>query len=284
MGVTVIQYETRDDPSLNALMAMNKAHCVKKGYIYNRFGPLMDMPPYWIKVNLVLMVLRGAADGDIVCWLDSDAVIVDEQTPVQELFREAGHGKFFLASKDPKPWTAAFNAGVFFVKANGVSRRLVEDWMDLYNPRRWTQLGSGEWKCSGAWAGEDYEQGAFIKHMLPKYKEHIRIFDADKFDCTTPAFAAARPNGGRVFCCHFAGAYKKRIPDLLADHARGTGKERPVGLSGGETSPMNIALLLVGVLIGLFVIFAFTKKGESASPAAAALGTVWRWIKSLRLD
>lgn len=280
MTVTLIQYETRDDPHLNALMSLNKRYCVNRGYNYLRVGPLQDMPPYWIKVNLVLMVLRGAADGDIVCWLDSDAVIVDSQKPMEDLFREAEVGKYFLASRDPKPWKSPFNAGVFYVKANGVSRRLVEDWMDLYQPKRWQQLLDGTWKCTGVWAGEDYEQGAFCKHILPKYAHAIKIYDPDKFDCTTPAFADLRPSGSRVFSCHFAGAYKKRIPDLLEDNMRGTGKVRPVGLSDPENffSKNTLLLVLIGALIGAFAIFAFTKK-ETQSPAAVVINSFLGFLK-----
>ncbi len=281
--VTVIQYETRDDPNLNSLMARNKAYCVKNRIEYLRFGPIQDIPTYWVKVNLVLMVLRGAADGDIVCWLDSDAVIVDQQTPMADLFRDAGPGKYFLGSHDPKPWPAPFNAGVFIVKANGVSRRLMEDWMDLYRPDRWMQLADGSWKCSGRWAGEDYEQGAFCKHILPKYAHAIKIYDGDKFDCTTPAFADLRPNGGRVFSCHFAGAYKARMPDFIADNGRGTGKVRPVKLAGDSEkffTDRNIALVVAGAFIGAVAIYAFTKK-EVRSPAAALVTSVVDSIKKL---
>jgi hypothetical protein len=278
--VTVIQYETRDDPSLNALMSRNKAYCVKNRIEYLRFGPIQDIPTYWVKVNLVLMVLRGAADGDIVCWLDSDATIVDQQTHMADLFRDAGPGKYFLASRDPKPYKSPFNAGVFVVKANGVSRRLMEDWMDLYRPDRWTQLADGTWKCSGTWAGEDYEQGSFCKHILTKHAHAIKIFDADKFDCITPAFADLRPNGGRVFSCHFAGDYKVRIPDLIADGGRGTGKVRPVKLKEDEEffTDRNISFVVAGALVGALAIWAFTKK-DVRSPAAALVTSLVDSIK-----
>ena len=290
MPTTIIQYETRDDPSLNALMSRNKAYCVKNRVEYIRFGPIQDVPTYWVKVNLVLMVLRGAADGDIVGWLDSDAVIVDQETPIADLFKDASSlgegGKFFIGSRDPKPWPAPFNAGVFFVKANGVSRRLMEDWMDMYRPDRWMKLADGSWKCSGPWAGDDYEQGAFCKYILPKYAHAIKMYHGDKFDCTTPAFADLRPNGGRVFSCHFAADYKTRIPDFLADNGRGTGKVRPVKLSEDTESfftDRNIALVVAGAFIGAVAIWAFTKK-EVRSPAATLVTSVIDTIKKLKAD
>ena len=282
MPTTIIQYETRDDPNLNALMARNRDYCVKNRIEYLRFGPIQDIPTYWMKVNLVLMVLRGANDGDVVGWLDSDAVIVDHQTPLVDLFKEAGPGKFFLGSRDPKPWPAPFNAGVFFVKVNGVSRQLMEDWMDMYRPDRWTHLADGSWKCSGEWAGDDYEQGAFCKYILPKYAHAIKIYDGDKFDCTTPAFADLRPNGGRVFSCHFAADYKIRIPDFLA----GNGKVRPVKMrdeSDTFFTDRNIGLMVAGAFVGALVIWAFTKK-EARSPAAFFVSTVVDSIKKLKAD
>ena len=284
--VTLIQYETRDNAALNALMARNKSYCVKNRIEYLRLGHVQDLPPYWVKVNMVLMVLRGAADGDIVGWLDSDAVIVDQQTPIPELFREAGPGKFFLGAADPKPWTSPFNAGVFFVKANGVSRRLMEDWMDMYRPDHWTLLGDGKWKTSGVWSGEDYEQGSFCKHILPKYKYAIHLFDRNKFNCITPAFTDLRPNGGRVFSCHFAGEYKIRIQDFLADNGRGSGKVRPVKFAGDSEdffTDRNIALVVAGAGMGAFTIWAFTKK-EVRSPAATLVTSVIDSIKKALAD
>lgn len=280
--MTLIQYETRDDPYLNALMALNKSYCVKRGYNYLRVGSLKDMPHCWIKVNLSLMVLRGAEDGDIVCWLNSDAVIVDTQSPIEDLFREAEVSKYFLASRDPKPWKSPFNAGVFIVKANGVSRRVMEDWMDIYQPSSWQQLLDGSWKCKG----ENYEQGAFSKYILTKNTHAIQIFDSDKFACTTPAFGTLRPNGGRVFSCHFADAYKKRIPDLLEDNMKGTGKVRPVGLVDGSEnflSKNTLILVFIGVVLGAVVIFAFTKK-ESQSPAASLINSAIRFVKRIKDD
>ena len=279
MGVTIIQYETRDDSRLNALMARNRSYAVKKGYEYIRFGPLQDLPAYWIKVNLVLMILRGAADGDIVGWVDSDAVIVDEETPIGDLFREAGAGIYFIGSRDPKPWTSPFNAGVFFVKANGVSRNLMEDWMDTYRPKNWTHLVDGSWKCSGPWAGDDYEQGAFVKTIMTSYKHAIKIYDSDKFNCVSPVYTDKRPNGGKVFSCHFAGNYKARIPDFIL----GNGHVRSVKMGDddytGLLTSRGFALAVAGLLIGAAAIWAFTKK-ESRSPAAAALSYMSGLVKS----
>lgn len=286
MPITIIQYETRDDRSLNTLMNMNKMYCVNKGYEYIRFGPLQDMPPYWLKVNLVLMVLRGAADGDIVVWLDSDAVIVDHDTSISELFKDASSlnegSKFFLAASDPKPWSSPFNAGVFFVKANGVSRKLMEDWMDMYRPDKWMRLGDGSWKCSGIYNGDDYEQGAFVKSIMKDYKHTIKIYDADKFNCVSPVYKDKRPNGGRVFSCHFAGDYKARIPDLIA----GNNIVRHVDVGINNTvyfSKDNILLIVLGAVIASAAIYGLAQKEglQSRSPVSMLIDSITKFVKEI---
>jgi hypothetical protein len=140
-------------------------------------------------------------------------------------------------------------------------------------------LADGSWKCTGVWAGDDYEQGSFVSSVMPKYKHAIKIFDSDKFDCVSPVYADKRPNGGRVFSCHFAGKYKARIPDFIA----GNGRVRPVQIGGevdaGLLTSRGLALAVAGVLIGAVAIWCFTKK-ESRSPAAAALSYMSGLVKS----
>ena len=112
------------------------------------------------------------------------------------------------------------------------------------------------------------------------------MYDGDKFDCTTPAFADLRPNGGRVFSCHFAADYKIRIPDFIADNGRGTGKVRPVKMKDDSEdffTDRNIALVVAGAFVGAVAIWAFTKK-EIRSPASAFVTSVVDTIKKMKAD
>jgi len=88
-------------------------------------------------------------------------------------------------------WGTPFMAGVFIVKNNDAGRNIFREWMACYNPNVWTRDEKGAWKCTGkgGWSGEDYEQGAFYKNILPKYPEDIRAlpwYVFHEIDCLNP--------------------------------------------------------------------------------------------------
>ena len=90
-------------------------------------------------------------------------------------FLEKHQDSSMIITRDMPPWHSwhsRFNAGAFIVKNNRICRTMIKEWIATYNPNNWTYHDS-KWTTECKWAGEDFEQGAFIKHIFPKYRKHI---------------------------------------------------------------------------------------------------------------
>ena len=77
---------------------------------------------------------------------------------------------------------ARFNAGVWAVSNTAGGRSLLGEWLGLYTADAWSN-DEGRWACKTRavdgkrqceWAGEMFEQGAFLNHMLSRYHGQIR--------------------------------------------------------------------------------------------------------------
>lgn len=211
MTVLVFQYESRKENYLLALMERNREYCLDHGYRYLAFSHPLPLPTYWIKVWMCLDLMLTMNQNDIIVWLDSDAVFVNRSTKVESLFKDLPQSVFFLASRDPAPWPSIFNAGVFVIRINPESIQLMQDWINCYNPSRWVwNTTNNRWSAKGAWAQEDYEQGAFVKWIFPKYKHHIELLESDVFCCVQ-----AEEIPSQTVTSHFCGSYKNRIKTYL---------------------------------------------------------------------
>ena len=92
---------------------------------------------------------------------------------------------------------SVFNAGVFLVRGTPAGRRILDDWCALYNRSLWTRvpwdgsssssvsvslnipdkqqrsLQNWRWQfLARTWAGEAFEQGTFVRHILPLATEY----------------------------------------------------------------------------------------------------------------
>ncbi len=271
-SVTIIQYESRDAPRRRALMEENRRYCHRHSYEYLNISNISDLPPQWMKVNLALLVMRSATPGGIVVWLDSDAVIVDKNRRVEDVFAAlASEDEVFLSSGSSSLLGQTFEGGVFMVRTGDVGRHLLEDWMDSYSPKNWIHPGAGQsWRLSVAsGTGRDLPDGAFKETILPLYKKHIRLVEPDIFNCVTPNFADVR---ARVFSCHFHGPYQDRIQDYLISGGTGRSYERPVVSLGGLDifSLKGAGLVLAGVALGGALIWGLQAKVERSAPFLTA--------------
>ena len=217
MRVCVLQFDDREGADENELVEQNVRYSREAGYSHefvSRVEPLV--PPYWGKV---LACLGAAESGlyDAILFLDTDAAVMDFEFRVETLF---GDASIFCSSGGRDD---AKNAGVFAFRCPE-ALDLLNDWMDLYDPSRWTVADDGTWSCSGEWAGPDYEQGALNKLLsLPKYADRAkdagwRSFmhcDHHRIDgnalCVRDfqAFVAAMRQAQIV---HFCRAYSSLIP------------------------------------------------------------------------
>ena len=175
-SVAIVQYEDRDDPLLMGLIRRNAEYCQAHGYQHIFIQRVSeDIPPWWVKCFILREILKK--DFDFVTWLDSDAVVHDQARTIESLFIR---GESLIFSPDAPAWNnpSPFNAGVLIFKSNPTAQKIIEDWIQLFNWRRWTKEG-GEWHTPGPWAGEDYEQGAFVRYLLPSLKTTTAVREED---------------------------------------------------------------------------------------------------------
>jgi hypothetical protein len=93
-------------------------------------------------------------------WIDSDAVVHDLDGAIETLF--AGDEAMVAAGDNPA-WSSPFNAGVFLVRGRR-GAEIMQAWSALFDKARWTK-GPDGWSCEGEWAGDAYEQGAFVARL-----------------------------------------------------------------------------------------------------------------------
>ncbi len=182
LRITVVQSEDRSAECLAAFMAKTRDFCERYGLTYHRSDVSMRVPPYWRKVFLIdRLMARQDRETDWFLWLDSDAWPRDARA-LHALLRNH-HDKAFVASPDPPTWNAPFNAGAFFVRNDARGRDLVAAWKRLYNSDRWSSERNNstgkktKWTTPDDWAGPEYEQGSFWKHMLynPRWASSIAM-------------------------------------------------------------------------------------------------------------
>lgn len=202
--IVLVQYDNRNDRGLRLLMHYAEKYCLKHGYTYICPDEVYELPTYWIKVALVKRILETyKREGHelLVCWLDSDAVFVQD-VEIPTLFA-MGQNKDFITCLDPGSRTN-MNAGVFFVRHSPTMLQLMSDWMGCYNPARWVKA-EGKWKTDGKWAGPDYEQGSFNEQILPVYRDSVYLFPEKVMACYDLTY------GSETIICHFMFTTKNKI-------------------------------------------------------------------------
>jgi hypothetical protein len=165
----IVQYDNRPlDDASKALLALNKKYCDTHGYTHIFETKTYDLPPYWIKVKLVQEHLH-AYKG--IMWLDTDAVVHDQSTPLDAML----NGKTMYYAPDCPRWHSKFNAGVWLIQNTVHGHSIMNSWMNSYSPYDW-KMENGKWTTSGPFAGPTYEQGAFEKYIKPRFENHMHVF------------------------------------------------------------------------------------------------------------
>lgn len=100
----------------------HRAYCQRHGYEYRCLygGPSTrdhsGTPIYWAKVSRHVEAMNSLADGDIVVWLDTDAVIVDPSVPLETALPD---GADFAAVKNK---VGVYNAGAMWTRVSNKAR------------------------------------------------------------------------------------------------------------------------------------------------------------------
>ncbi len=195
---SILQYDDRNNSYNKKLMKLNKEYCNLFGYNYLFFNSTdISLPPYWIKVYLAKKLLEKNPTSKGCIWLDSDAVIHQRTKPIEWVLKEE---KDFYLCPDPPLWSSPFNAGVWIVRNTSIGKSILIDWMKCYNPKNWSIGSNKKWKTKGKWAGIDYEQGSFVKYILPKYKYNLCILPYHVLQ--TQEIKDVKPDTFALHFCH----------------------------------------------------------------------------------
>ena len=174
----VLQSEDRQNKLLKKFIAINREVCSRHGIKYVMVAKSeFDVPPYWKKVFELRKVMLENTDTKYIMWIDSDAFFINFNTKKIDDFLKVNRKADIIISKDMPPWeTGEFNAGVFFVKNTKSGLELINTWLTFYHPHLWNHDTTNKsWSTEAVWAGEEYEQGAFVKHFLqnPAWRSRV---------------------------------------------------------------------------------------------------------------
>jgi len=203
----IVQYDDRKLKDVDKGLMNRNAHYAKKwahDYIFTKDG-YADIAPYWRKVFVVKDILaKGTYKG--VLWLDTDATIYNMDTDLNSLVEE---GKHFYKSADITPGNKRFCAGVWFVLNTPVGKEIMSKWAEGYKGDKWKKNVTGKWQTNGEWAGQNYEQGSFMKTILPNYADSLKHYDENFLQALEPS--------PKAFILHFYFTKDNRA-DFLKNH------------------------------------------------------------------
>ena len=146
--------------------------------------------------------------------MDTDACIYNFDIRLEDILIKDKH---FYASPDNKIWPSPFNAGIFLVLNTEIGLKIMDNWLTTFDKNTWKKEQDNTWIASCKWATKCYEQGSFIKNILPKYREYIHIFHWRFFNSF---YSNLHENNSCVFILHFAGKFKNQIPFFLKDKSK----------------------------------------------------------------
>ena len=121
------------------------------------------MPVYWLKAVALRNALTALPRYDFVFFIDSDAApyrMGCSLTPLTELC--TGNVTLVIGTAPPR-WESKLKiaTGALLVRNSLRAVRLVDDWLALYDAKRWKNSGGGMWNTNDTWAyGLAYEQGS----------------------------------------------------------------------------------------------------------------------------
>ena len=187
----IVQFDDRpritwqDSLAILATYNENRCHAMSCCQYVFKSSIASAVSPYWAKVLATKEVLEeNRQTCDYVFWIDDDAAL-HPNTTVNDLVQLFGDKSFVLAPDPPclevtlkfapelcRPMV--FNAGVWGVRQSTWGNEIMSTWAKQYPTNNsWVQNAtSQQWDCvradnqSCVWAGDQYEQGAFVSKIM----------------------------------------------------------------------------------------------------------------------
>jgi galactosyl transferase GMA12/MNN10 family len=257
-SILLLQIEDRKTELLTKFIQHNKKICNENDirYVFMEKSDF-HVPPYWQKIFELNKHMENNPEIEYAMWLDSDAILVNFTKSKMQNFLETHKDYSFIISKDMPPWDSEFNAGSFIVKNDDIGKKIMKDWLEKYNPDKWSYENS-LWSTESAWAGIEYEQGSFVYYILgnPDYAKHILqlpYFTLNNNSCNSD-------NNDQNIASHLAGHFKedKTIVDQCLEKIKST-----VEAFTSVIKKNDCQYLFLVVLVLLLFLFGFShfKKG-----------------------
>jgi hypothetical protein len=202
MSSIVFQIENRKNENISALMDLVHEWADEHGMDYKRYdGYRDDMVHYWWKVHKLKDLMNENPEAPFILWFDSDIFIFDFKKDPRKFMTPDLDFVGAHDPDDPKDTEDWFNAGVFCVRNSESGRALIDKWISLYDPSKWSRDDDGKWVTEDRWAGPNYEQGSFCEEILQKteFKNKIKILKSTIFN---ELFDWQNP-GPECFSIHF---------------------------------------------------------------------------------
>jgi hypothetical protein len=221
----LLQYDDRNPEWAEKLIKRNEkaAKVLNFEHLYLTSGEFDEFPPYWRKVFLVNKYLEKY---DLVVWIDSDAVMINEVEFINIVHLAQEKKKAMVFSSNPgifrsdwwicRLWTAPFCAGVFIVFNTKEGHLIMSQWMKSYNPKLWSlsETKNGKkWVGLGSYGGISYEQGCFeinifrnalfLPSLLQLHHTVLNFLPQAKETCSTRTVFLHYWSGNRHFIKKF---------------------------------------------------------------------------------
>lgn len=246
--ILLLQIEDRNVDILQTFMDENKKVCNENNIKYVFLKNARDaIPPYWGKVFELKRQMDENPEIEYFMWLDSDAFFVHFEKDRFQTFLQTYEKYSFIMTDDMPPWNAEFNAGSFIVKNDRFGKQMMDKWMTLYDNTKW-EYKNGKWTTDGEWAGENYEQGSFVNHILKDsfYRDHIVVlpyYVLNNISCDY---------NKETITAHLSGEYKDNRE--IAEKCMGTFEST---IESFDFS--NESMISNYIIIMIFLIFVFKK-------------------------
>ncbi len=182
--ILIVSYDTRAESELVKLHNRNIECYVSKNKVDYKFFTECTSSvkhihnPYWCKIFLVAEYLP---DYEYVLWLDTDTLILEQETDFKKLFDSFPLSDFFIGVDKNSD---TLNAGVFCIKNSERGVQFLKQLTEIYINNEYEDLciDKETSKLNGLWAGYCYEQGIMNYLMKNKiYSPFVKIFDGSVF-------------------------------------------------------------------------------------------------------
>lgn len=180
--ITIVSLDTRKNELVDLHNNNVNNYAMKHNYKYNFYDNLIEnknknFPVYWLKLILIKELMEKENDDDYFLWLDTDAMIIDDDVPIETLINLSPDSSIFIGCDfftDILPFTKIYCAGVFLLKNDTISYQFINQCLLNFEKNTFCKDSNNNYILNGSWAGECYEQG--VMNQILKTNEYFQKY------------------------------------------------------------------------------------------------------------